>query len=184
MNAELHGRPSVAEPYMPPRVRSRWRSVAGEPLHSILDDPRDRPDGARPTAHRHRRLRRRRPPPLPAGTPLSFGSRCDRRARRPEPGRRDGPRCRDGRLVARRDDVPDPRGDARAGDARRRPRSGTSAAPRVVNRAILAAGVACYSEKPLASSLGEADALIDLAARTGTTFLVAPGSARVPASAG
>ena len=48
----------------------------------------------------------------------------------------------------------------------------------VVNRAILAAGVACFSEKPLASSLGDADALIGLAARTGTTFLVAPGSAK------
>lgn len=46
-----------------------------------------------------------------------------------------------------------------------------------VNRAILAAGIACYSEKPLASSLEDADALIDLAARSGTTFLVAPGSA-------
>jgi predicted dehydrogenase len=46
-----------------------------------------------------------------------------------------------------------------------------------INRAILEAGVACYSEKPLASSLSEADALIDIAARSGTTFLVAPGSA-------
>jgi predicted dehydrogenase len=46
-----------------------------------------------------------------------------------------------------------------------------------VNRAILEAGVACYSEKPVASSLSDADALIGIAARTGATFLVAPGSA-------
>ena len=46
-----------------------------------------------------------------------------------------------------------------------------------VNRAILTAGVACYSEKPLASSLDDADVLVELAARTATPFLVAPGSA-------
>lgn len=46
-----------------------------------------------------------------------------------------------------------------------------------VNREILAAGVACFSEKPLASSLADADALIDLAASQDLLFLVAPGSA-------
>jgi predicted dehydrogenase len=46
-----------------------------------------------------------------------------------------------------------------------------------VNRAILEAGVSCYSEKPIASSVGEADTLIDLAARKNVIFLVAPGSA-------
>ncbi len=46
-----------------------------------------------------------------------------------------------------------------------------------LNRAILDAGVACFSEKPLASSVAEADALIDLAAKRGVPFLVAPGSA-------
>ena len=46
-----------------------------------------------------------------------------------------------------------------------------------VNRTILEAGVACYSEKPLASSVAEADALIDLAARKGALFMCAPGSA-------
>ena len=46
-----------------------------------------------------------------------------------------------------------------------------------VNRSVLEAGVALYSEKPLASSLADADALIDLAAGAGTPFLVAPGSA-------
>ena len=46
-----------------------------------------------------------------------------------------------------------------------------------VNRAILEAGVACLSEKPIASSLAEADALIDLAAGADVVFLVAPGSA-------
>jgi predicted dehydrogenase len=52
-------------------------------------------------------------------------------------------------------------------------------APRhgAANRAILEAGVACYSEKPLAASVAEADALIDLAAQRGVLFLVAPGSA-------
>ena len=46
-----------------------------------------------------------------------------------------------------------------------------------VNRVILGAGVACFSEKPLASSLVDADALLELAASGGTPFLVAPGSA-------
>ena len=52
-------------------------------------------------------------------------------------------------------------------------------APRhgAVNHAILDAGVACYSEKPLASSVQEADRLIALAAERGVLFLVAPGSA-------
>jgi predicted dehydrogenase len=52
-------------------------------------------------------------------------------------------------------------------------------APRhgAVNRLILGAGVACYSEKPLASTLTEADELIDLAAARGVAFLCAPGSA-------
>ena len=46
-----------------------------------------------------------------------------------------------------------------------------------VNRAILAHGVACYSEKPLAASVPEADALIDLARSSNVAFLCAPGSA-------
>jgi predicted dehydrogenase len=46
-----------------------------------------------------------------------------------------------------------------------------------VNRQVLEAGVACFSEKPLASTLADADALIDLAADRGLLFLVAPGSA-------
>jgi predicted dehydrogenase len=46
-----------------------------------------------------------------------------------------------------------------------------------VNRQVLEAGVACFSEKPLASTLAEADALIELAADRGFPFLVAPGSA-------
>jgi predicted dehydrogenase len=46
-----------------------------------------------------------------------------------------------------------------------------------VNRAILEAGLACYSEKPLASTLADADELIDLAAARAVPFLVAPGSA-------
>ena len=46
-----------------------------------------------------------------------------------------------------------------------------------VNKAILAAGVACYSEKPIASNLEDANALIDLAASQNLRFLVAPGSA-------
>ena len=52
-------------------------------------------------------------------------------------------------------------------------------APRhgAVNYAILDAGVACYSEKPLAASVPEADRLIALAAGRAVLFLVAPGSA-------
>lgn len=46
-----------------------------------------------------------------------------------------------------------------------------------VNRAILGAGIACYSEKPLAGSLAGADELIALAADRGVPFLCAPGSA-------
>lgn len=46
-----------------------------------------------------------------------------------------------------------------------------------VNRAILDAGVACYSEKPLASTVADADELINLAAERGVLFLCAPGSA-------
>src|SRR5258705_12435195 len=46
-----------------------------------------------------------------------------------------------------------------------------------VNHMILDAGVACYSEKPLAASVPEADRLIALAADRGVLFLVAPGSA-------
>jgi predicted dehydrogenase len=46
-----------------------------------------------------------------------------------------------------------------------------------VNRAILKAGVACYSEKPIAASVPEADELIALAAERGVLFLCAPGSA-------
>jgi predicted dehydrogenase len=46
-----------------------------------------------------------------------------------------------------------------------------------VNRAILEAGVGCYSEKPLASNLADADALIDLAAARGVRLLCAPGTA-------
>jgi len=46
-----------------------------------------------------------------------------------------------------------------------------------VNREILETGAACFSEKPLASTLAEADALIDLAAASEMLFLVAPGSA-------
>jgi predicted dehydrogenase len=52
-------------------------------------------------------------------------------------------------------------------------------APRhgAVNRAILEAGLACYSEKPIASSVGEAGSLIDLARRSDVLLLCAPGSA-------
>jgi predicted dehydrogenase len=46
-----------------------------------------------------------------------------------------------------------------------------------VNRAVLDAGIACYSEKPIASSVEEADELIDVAARRGVLLLCAPGSA-------
>jgi len=51
------------------------------------------------------------------------------------------------------------------------PRHGT------VNRTILDAGVACFSEKPIASSVAEADQLIALAADRGVLLLCAPGSA-------
>jgi predicted dehydrogenase len=46
-----------------------------------------------------------------------------------------------------------------------------------VNRRVLEAGVACYSEKPLASTVAEATALIELAQARGTLLLCAPGSA-------
>jgi predicted dehydrogenase len=46
-----------------------------------------------------------------------------------------------------------------------------------VNRAILAAGVACYSEKPIASSIPEADDLIALAGERKMLLLCAPGTA-------
>jgi predicted dehydrogenase len=46
-----------------------------------------------------------------------------------------------------------------------------------VTRQILEAGVACFSEKPLASTLADADELIEMAASRGVLFLVAPGSA-------
>src|SRR5436853_7889957 len=54
-----------------------------------------------------------------------------------------------------------------------------SPAPRygATNRAILEAGVAWYSEKPIASSVADADALIELAADRGVLLLCAPGSA-------
>jgi predicted dehydrogenase len=45
------------------------------------------------------------------------------------------------------------------------------------NLAILEAGVACYSEKPIAASVAEADHLIALAADRGVMLLGAPGSA-------
>src|SRR5258706_1143643 len=52
-------------------------------------------------------------------------------------------------------------------------------APRhgAVNRAILEAGLACYSEKPLAATVAEADDLIALPADRAGPFLLAPGSA-------
>jgi predicted dehydrogenase len=52
-------------------------------------------------------------------------------------------------------------------------------APRhgAINRQILDAGLHLYSEKPLASSIAEADSLITLAADRGRQFLSAPGSA-------
>jgi predicted dehydrogenase len=52
-------------------------------------------------------------------------------------------------------------------------------APRhgAANRAILEAGLACYSEKPLAATVREADALIALAVERDLLFLCAPGSA-------
>ena len=46
-----------------------------------------------------------------------------------------------------------------------------------INQAILDAGLQLYSEKPLAGSVAQADALIDTAARRGLTCLCAPGSA-------
>jgi predicted dehydrogenase len=46
-----------------------------------------------------------------------------------------------------------------------------------INRQILAAGVACYSEKPIASSVAEATHLIELAATRGVLFLCATGTA-------
>jgi predicted dehydrogenase len=46
-----------------------------------------------------------------------------------------------------------------------------------VNRAILEAGVACFSEKPIASTVAEASALIELARARGVAFLCAPGDA-------
>jgi predicted dehydrogenase len=46
-----------------------------------------------------------------------------------------------------------------------------------VNQAILEAGVACFSEKPLAATVADADRLIELAADRGVLFLCAPGSA-------
>jgi predicted dehydrogenase len=46
-----------------------------------------------------------------------------------------------------------------------------------VNRAILDAGVSCYSEKPIASSVAEADDLIALARDRAVLLLCAPGSA-------
>lgn len=46
-----------------------------------------------------------------------------------------------------------------------------------VNRMILAAGVPTYSEKPVASTVADANELIDLASQRQTLFLCAPGSA-------
>ena len=46
-----------------------------------------------------------------------------------------------------------------------------------VNRKVLIAGLDLYSEKPLASTLADADELIDLAGQLGRQFLCAPGSA-------
>ena len=46
-----------------------------------------------------------------------------------------------------------------------------------VNQVILDAGVALYSEKPIASTLDEADRLIETARSRGVPFLVAPGEA-------
>jgi predicted dehydrogenase len=52
-------------------------------------------------------------------------------------------------------------------------------APRhgAINAAVLAAGAALYTEKPLASDLATADALIEAARRSGQPFLCAPGVA-------
>jgi predicted dehydrogenase len=46
-----------------------------------------------------------------------------------------------------------------------------------VNRTLLEAGVACYTEKPLASTVADADGLIASAAEHGVLLLCAPGSA-------
>ena len=46
-----------------------------------------------------------------------------------------------------------------------------------VNETVLAAGIPLYTEKPLASTLAEADRLIDMAQAAGITFLSAPGEA-------
>jgi predicted dehydrogenase len=46
-----------------------------------------------------------------------------------------------------------------------------------INRLVLAAGAACFSEKPLASTLDGANELIALAAERGVAFQVATGSA-------
>jgi predicted dehydrogenase len=46
-----------------------------------------------------------------------------------------------------------------------------------MNRQILEAGVACYSEKPIASTVAEASELIDLANERSLPFLGAPGTA-------
>jgi predicted dehydrogenase len=46
-----------------------------------------------------------------------------------------------------------------------------------VNQTILDAGVALYSEKPIASDVAEADRLIETASRQGVRFLCAPGEA-------
>lgn len=46
-----------------------------------------------------------------------------------------------------------------------------------VNDTILAAGIPLYTEKPLASTVAEADRLIETAQKAGVTFLSAPGEA-------
>jgi predicted dehydrogenase len=46
-----------------------------------------------------------------------------------------------------------------------------------VNRQVLDAGVNCYSEKPLASTVADATSLIELAEERGALLLCAPGSA-------
>jgi predicted dehydrogenase len=46
-----------------------------------------------------------------------------------------------------------------------------------VNDTILAAGIPLYTEKPLASTIAEADRLIETAQKAGVTFLSAPGEA-------
>jgi len=46
-----------------------------------------------------------------------------------------------------------------------------------VNDTILAAGIPLYTEKPLASTVAEADRLIEMAQKAGVTFLSAPGEA-------